>query len=70
MTRPAIVILRDGRAYKGEASIVDGFVHFEGDRRIHTGDHVMYRRAGGRTWPRREIQEIRWSDEDREAGRW
>jgi hypothetical protein len=56
--------LRDGRCFEGEISIADGFVNFDGRRRIHTGDHIMYREAGGRTWPRREIREIRWSDED------
>jgi hypothetical protein len=65
MTRRAIVFLRDGRSYQGAVSIADGFVHFDGDRRIRTDeDHVMYRQAGGRTWPRREIRELRWLSEE------
>ena len=67
MTRSAIVFLRDGRAYQGDVSIADGLIHFAGERRINTGDHLMYREAGGRTWPRREIREIRWTDEEPRA---
>jgi hypothetical protein len=61
--RPAIVFLRDGRGFEGQVSIDDGFVHFDGKRRTNTGDHVIYHPVGGRTWPRREIREIRWAAE-------
>jgi hypothetical protein len=60
--RHAIVFLRDGRSYEGDTSIESGWVHFEGTRRHNTGDHVLYREAGERSWPRRLIREIRWSD--------
>jgi hypothetical protein len=60
--RRAVVFLRDGRMYEGAVSISGGFVHFEGRRRVRSGDDVTYRAAGGRAWPRRELKEIRYAD--------
>jgi len=61
MTRPAIVFLRDGRRYEGQAAIDRGWVHFEGRRRVGNHEDVTYRPAGGRVWPRSKITEIRWT---------
>jgi hypothetical protein len=56
----ALIYLWDGRAYSGDVSIADGFVHFDGQRRVPIDGEVTHRPAGRRTWPRREIREIRW----------
>jgi hypothetical protein len=55
-----IVYLRSGKEYEGELEIVDGMVHFDGERRLCNMSGVSYYYAEPRTWSSREVTEIRW----------
>lgn len=63
--RRALVRLRNGRDYECIAYIEQGFVHGEAvRRRVSLGDVTVYRDLSDRTWPPRELREIRWADSE------
>lgn len=61
-TAPALVILRSGRVYLAAAAhISDGFLHAnEVRRKVGSNEDATYLRVDDRSWPRREIAEVRW----------
>jgi len=61
-SRCAVIVLRDRRVYEGPTELIDGWVHCQARRRVRHGDEVTYRPASERSWPRREVREIRWLD--------
>lgn len=60
---PALVALRKGYVYEGQAEIEDGFVHFTGNRKV--GDERF--RTHDHSWPRHEISMVRWLDDSERA---
>jgi hypothetical protein len=61
--RCAVIRLRGGRDYEGRVHIDNGFIHFSGVRRVRAWDDVTYRQTNDRSWPRRQVSEIRWLEE-------
>lgn len=56
----ALVRLKDGRAYQGSVSVVNGAVTVDGRLRVEALTGVTYRRRRRLTVPVRLVDEIRW----------
>jgi len=57
---PALILIRGGRSYEAVSARIDGGWLHAKDVRLVVGQG--YRPVADKTWPAREIREIRWQE--------